>query len=105
MKNLILAGLIAFVPVAAAFAQDVEQLPAPQAATIAQDRTITWYMAHNDERKTMIAHCDDDPGHLKDDPDCINAKKADNQAGVNDFKSGVDNTIQGAANFFQGRSN
>jgi hypothetical protein len=102
MKYALSAALIAFAPVVA-FAQDIEQLPAPQAAATPQDRTISWYMAHETERKARIAVCDNDPGHLKDDPDCINAKKADNQAGVNDFKAGVDNTIQGAANFFQGK--
>ncbi len=102
LRSLLVLSALAVVP-AAAHAQDVEQLPAAQAAQIeSQDRTISWYMAHTDERKARIKICDDDPGHLENDPDCINAKKADNQAGVNDFKSGLDNTVQGAANFFQG---
>jgi hypothetical protein len=62
--------------------------------------TISWYMANTDARKATIARCDNDPGHLANDPDCINAKKADNQAGLDNFKSGLDNTVQGAADFF-----
>jgi hypothetical protein len=62
--------------------------------------TISWYMAYTDARKATIARCDNDPGHLSNDPDCINAKKADNQVGLNNFKGGLDNTVQGAADFF-----
>ena len=100
MKQFLMTALIAFSPLVA-FAQDAEQLPATQADDLKQDRTITWYMAHTDERKARITECDNDPGHLKDDPDCINAKRADNQAGVDNFKSGLNNTVQGAADFFQ----
>jgi hypothetical protein len=71
-----------------------------QTTTMSTTGTISWYMAHTDERKATIQRCDNDPGHLQNDPDCINAKKADNQAGLNNFKSGVGNTIQGAADFF-----
>ena len=88
----------------AAIAQDVVQqpltTPPSQVVTSDQDRTISWYIQHTTERKARIQVCDNDPGHLANDPDCINAKKADNQAGVNDFKQGVDNTVQGAADFF-----
>jgi hypothetical protein len=38
--------------------------------------TVDWYVAHDDERKAEVAKCDNDPGDLKDDPDCINAKQA-----------------------------
>jgi hypothetical protein len=66
------------------------------------DHAIDWYMANDDARKTVIATCDNDPGHLANDPDCINAKKADNQVGVDNVKRGMDNTVQGAADFFHG---
>ena len=101
MKSLLLIAALGL-PVTA-MAQDAEQVPPSSQITVdttAQPGTISWYMAHTDERKARIQVCDNDPGHLTNDPDCINAKKADNQAGVNDFKSGVDNTIQGAADFF-----
>ena len=67
--------------------------------------TIDWYKRNEDARKTVIKRCDNDPGELQNDPDCINAKKADNEAGVDDFKKGVDHTIDGASHFIQNLGN
>ncbi len=82
------------------FATAALLIAAPAYALTGYDHAIDWYMANDDARKTVIATCDNDPGHLQNDPDCINAKKADNQVGVDNVKKGVDDTVQGAANFF-----
>ena len=48
----------------------------------------------------MIQRCDANPDETKTQSECILARRADNQADVNDVKNGIDNTVQGAADFF-----
>ena len=39
-------------------------------------RTVSWYMWHPEELRNTMARCDNDPGHARTDPDCINASSA-----------------------------
>lgn len=41
-------------------------------------QTVEWYKAHPKERKEQLKICFDNPGELKNDPNCINAKAASN---------------------------
>jgi hypothetical protein len=54
------------------------------------EHTVDWYVAHEDERKTLEAKCANDPGDLANDPDCINAKQAGKQAVLNTAKEKLD---------------
>lgn len=49
---------------------------AQNAAQKAPPRTVTWYADHQQERAQVQLTCMDDPGHLANDPDCINAQQA-----------------------------
>ncbi len=40
-------------------------------------RTVEWYASHPSERTQVRRICLNDPGHLAQSPDCINAKKGD----------------------------
>ena len=42
-------------------------------------QTLDWYKTHNAERTAMIKKCKTNPGELASSPNCINAKKADNE--------------------------
>lgn len=45
--------------------------------------TVSWYLQNPDDpngRKAVLARCEDDPGHLAQTPNCINAKQAEAQA-------------------------
>lgn len=39
-------------------------------------KTVAYYTAHPAERDARIAVCKNDPGTLKNDPDCVNAGMA-----------------------------
>jgi len=39
-------------------------------------RDVAYYMEHDEERKAIIAKCDNDPGRLKLHPNCDNAYRA-----------------------------
>jgi hypothetical protein len=39
----------------------------------AEPKTVAYYTANPAERDKVIAECKNNPGKLKDDPDCINA--------------------------------
>ena len=38
--------------------------------------TVEEFTAQPDVRDKVIAECSSDPGHLKDDPNCVNAKQS-----------------------------
>lgn len=40
-------------------------------------RTVAWYAAHPAERAKVRAACLNDPGHYRNDADCINAQRGD----------------------------
>lgn len=39
-------------------------------------KKVDWYKQHEIERKAVIEACDQNPGELRSDPNCINAKSA-----------------------------
>ena len=49
-------------------------------------RTVSWYQQHADERKAMVTRCADDPGHLSETPNCVNAQRAESIEGIGSFK-------------------
>jgi hypothetical protein len=38
-----------------------------------EPKTVEYYTAHPAERDKVVAACRNNPGQLKDDPDCVNA--------------------------------
>lgn len=46
------------------------------AACKAEVRTVDWYMAHDSERIAQLKKCESNPGEQREDPNCINAFKA-----------------------------
>ena len=38
-----------------------------------EPKTVAYYAANPSERETVLAECRNNPGKLKDDPDCMNA--------------------------------
>jgi hypothetical protein len=47
-------------------------------------RTVTWYVAHPDAREKIRRYCLNDPGHLQQMPDCINASRAELNAAASE---------------------
>ncbi|WBF16938.1 EexN family lipoprotein [Halomonas elongata] len=45
----------------------------PDTGTI---KPVDWYKAHDAERQVMLEKCGNNPGELKDDSNCINARQA-----------------------------
>ncbi|NWN81749.1 MAG: EexN family lipoprotein [Halomonas sp.] len=39
-------------------------------------KTVDWYKQHEAEREAMLDKCRNNPGELKDDPNCVNAHEA-----------------------------
>lgn len=39
-------------------------------------KTVQWYTEHPQERAAQLKICANNPGQLKDDPNCINAKQS-----------------------------
>lgn len=39
-------------------------------------KTVQWYTEHPQERAEQLKICANNPGQLKDDPNCINAKQS-----------------------------
>lgn len=46
-------------------------------ALAATPKTVNYYAEHNEERKAVLARCRDNPGELRETPDCVNAERAD----------------------------
>lgn len=36
-------------------------------------QTVDWYKEHDNERQTLLEKCSNNPGELKNDPNCTNA--------------------------------
>src|SRR5690606_7587423 len=49
-------------------------------------KTVSWYAAHQQARAQMQLRCMDDPGHLRNTPDCINAQRGAIEAAAQRFK-------------------
>nr|WP_313015161.1 EexN family lipoprotein [Brucella intermedia] len=51
--------------------------------------SVQYYLDHAGERKTQISLCDDNPGELDNDPNCINAYEADKKAMFSDMERAI----------------
>ncbi len=40
---------------------------------------VEWYKTHDSERAAKLKECSNDPGTLKDTPNCVNAVEAERQ--------------------------
>ncbi len=40
-------------------------------------KTVAYYSEHDEERKVALSRCRDNPGELRNTPDCVNAERAD----------------------------
>ena len=47
-----------------------------------ETRTVDWYISHESELKEKLNECGNNPGLLKDTPNCINAKEAHNRGSL-----------------------
>lgn len=39
-------------------------------------KTVQWYTEHPEERAEQVKICTNNPGQLRDDPNCINARQS-----------------------------
>lgn len=53
-------------------------------------RDVEWFKAHDDHRQSTLAECTNNPGELKDSPNCANAREAELQLSAGDLHN-VDN--------------
>jgi len=56
--------------------------------------TAAWYREHPDELKAQLAKCKDDPGRLRNTPNCVNAAAANDP-----FKKPVQPNHEGSKGF------
>jgi hypothetical protein len=56
--------------------------PAPDAT-----HTVDYYRAHAQERAQLLSRCDNDPGGLGRQPNCVNGQQAERVEGVGSLKS------------------
>lgn len=63
MKKTILLSVLFFMPYLAI-------------ADTPEVKKVDWYKQHETERKAVIEECDQNPGELRNNPNCINAKAA-----------------------------
>jgi hypothetical protein len=71
MKAIMIMATLAGAVTLSALAQ-----PLPAGSPPEAKRTVSWYTAHPEVLPAIKAWCQDDPGHLSLNPDCINAEKA-----------------------------
>ena len=62
-----------------AMAQDAAQKTPP--------RTASWYADHPEARAQVELACIDDPGHLANDPDCINAQQGGTEVAIRNARN------------------
>jgi outer membrane lipoprotein SlyB len=53
--------------------------------------TVDYYKTHDTEREAKITECKNNPGGMKDDPNCINAFVAHSQGGIKPHVHPTDN--------------
>ncbi|MFO7582070.1 EexN family lipoprotein [Guyparkeria sp.] len=46
-------------------------------ATSTPTQTVEWFQAHETEREAVLADCANNPGEMRDVPNCVNAQKAE----------------------------
>lgn len=76
MKKLILLALLPFILLSGCETQKTEVT-----------QTVDWYMSHDTERAEMLSKCRNNPGELKEDPNCINAMNANRMKATETKKS------------------
>lgn len=59
------------------------------APAMAEDHTASWYAAHPAQMNAVLNACRDDPGHLKNDPNCANADQGEYDKAANDAEATV----------------
>ena len=57
-------------------------LPACKKETARSAHDVAWYVQHGDERAAMLSKCRNNPGELKDSPDCVNSAAAEEQGAL-----------------------
>lgn len=71
VQGLRVALLLSLLPILAGPAEAQSPIP-PEG-----QRTVAWYAAHPSERARVRSACLNDPGHYRNNPDCINAQRGD----------------------------
>jgi hypothetical protein len=71
VQALALASSLSLMPLLAESALAQSMIP-PEG-----QRTVEWYAAHPAERAKVRSACLNDPGHYRNNPDCINAQRGD----------------------------
>lgn len=56
---------------------------------LAPTRDVAHFKAHPDERADVLAKCEADPGHLKEHPNCVNARQAQWDESMNSDNNAV----------------
>lgn len=71
------------------------------------ERTVEWYASHPSERAQVRRICLNDPGHLAQSPDCINAKRGDLSATLNSGRgsAGIDTSNPNSPGYWMKRPN
>jgi hypothetical protein len=59
------------------------------APALAEDHTASWYAAHPADMNAVLNACRDDPGHLKNDPNCANADQGEYDKAAHDAEAAV----------------
>lgn len=58
-----------------------------QEAKKSPPRTVSWYADNPQARARVQLACLDDPGHLANDPDCVNAQQASVEVALRHFRT------------------
>ncbi len=58
----------------------------PACAQRASQHTVEYYSKHTEEREAKLAECANDPGALRHDPLCVNAREAGEAAGLGSWQ-------------------
>lgn len=74
MKNVF---LLLVVVLSLSACKDEENEVKVKITTQATDKTVEYFLAHEEERISTLKTCANNPGDLKDDPVCVNAEAAE----------------------------
>jgi len=55
-------------------------------ATSTPTQTVEWFQAHETERKAVLADCANNPGEMRDVPNCVNAQQAEKTDSTKDYE-------------------
>lgn len=74
-------GIVTACAISAVYLVTAAPPPYPQPSY----RTVDWYMQNRAEMRATLTLCDNNPGTLRQNPDCINADKAKDRANTRDL--------------------